>query len=103
MILPLPVAVFICLLTLCLGVIVILIVRFLSGDGGDLSPSWQSHEDDGEILEIPLHPTPPVHVTRFGIHHDHVQRGMETEPGCPVCYQLRLHMRDPTTRPKRGG
>ena len=99
--LPWPVIGALCSLALALGAAVVLLVKLYveSSDARDRShvrltnQSWLSREDDGEVEEIPLYPPPPVHVTRFGMHHAHVLAGKETEKGCPVCYQWKLHLR----------
>lgn len=85
------------LLAFVVSVVVVLLLRILTENDSlyyTETNRWQRREDDSEdVEEIPAYPHPPVHVTRFGIHRDHIRRGRESEAGCPVCYEYKTHLK----------
>ena len=83
-----------CLLGLLLGLLLVAILYILCKEGDqEVDPSlFVQHEDDPQIEEIPEYPYPAVHVTRFGMHRDHIRRGLEKEEGCPVCYEMKVFL-----------
>lgn len=82
------------LMGLLLGLLGIALIIILCRKASEVdSTLFPHHEDDSEIEEVPAYPPPPIHVTRFGIHSDHLKRGLSAEAGCPVCYELGLHLK----------
>lgn len=61
-------------------------------DGESIYPEAEDYDDQERREEIPLYPDSPRRVTGWGIHQDHVRRGFQTESGCPVCFEFRLHV-----------
>mgnify|MGYP003477197480 CR=1 FL=1 len=80
-----------CILAIALGVGGVLLVKALVEEG-DSYPQEENYDDQETRGEIPLYPAPPCRITRWGIHTDHLNRGFQTESGCPVCFELRLHI-----------
>jgi hypothetical protein len=70
-----------CLLALFGGLAVVVLIRVLTET--DVEDEIPSNTEDRP---------PATYVTKWGIHRDHINRGFETEAGCPVCYEFRLHV-----------
>ncbi len=89
---PLPVYLALCILALCAGVAIVLLFLIILERNPTIPRDETYSDDDPESPdEIPEYPPPASRVTRWGMHRDHIRRGFETEAGCPVCYEFRLH------------